>query len=168
MSKTSQHIDELASYFRFAGGEVRGGSLADIEVLLKGLESERAAVGQQLLKHLEAKTTEQGLLLVAVRRERVLGAGLGYVQDDCYWVNEMVTDGKVRGTGTALMRSFAQRARIAGKELRLQAYREGESLGFYDMLGARTVDHYNKRVLGWKKAALGALAGDVEIEAPTL
>jgi hypothetical protein len=168
MSKASVHIDELVSYFRFAGGEVRGGSLADIEVLLDGLDSERAAVGKQLLHHLQMENTDRGLLLVAVRRDQVLGAALGYLQDDCYWVNEMVSNGKVRGTGTALMREFAQRAQLAGKELRLQAYREGGSLGFYDALGARTVDHYNKRVLGWKKAALEHLAGQKEIDAITL
>jgi hypothetical protein len=93
--------------------------------------------------------------------------GLGYEQDDCYWVNDVVTNGAARGAGTALMREFAQRAQVANKELRLQALRDTGTLGFFDMLGARTVDHYNKRALGFKKAALATLAGPTTIEAPS-
>lgn len=167
MSKAKERIEELVDYFQSAGGVVRGGSLADVEDCLKELGLERQEVGKQIWRDLQKEMTH-GLLLVAERNEKVVGMGLGYEQDDCYWVNDVVTSGKARGAGVTLMREFAKRAQEAGKELRLQALQSGGSLGFYDMLGARTVDHYNKRALGWKKAGLSVLAGEKVVEAPAL
>jgi GNAT superfamily N-acetyltransferase len=165
MSKASKHIDDLVAYFGFAGGVVRGGSLADLEVLMEELKEDSAvAVGRQLQRNLDK--VKHGRLLVAEGRVgHILGAALGYEQDDCWWVCDVVSSKRVRGTGTALMQEFARRALEAGKELRLEALRDSGSLSFFDMLGARTTDHYNKRALGWNKAGLATLAGTKQVEA---
>ena len=185
MSKASERIDGLVNYFRSSGGVVRGGSLADVEEFANEDLNRRlihapwsAAPGQafsndntgMIAKQIggDLQKVTNGLFLVAEVRGRVVGMGLGYEQDDCYWINEVVSNGETRGTGTALMREFARHAQSAGKELRLQALRDTGALGFFDMLGARTVDHYNKRALGWKKTSLASLAGQPEIEIPSL
>ena len=166
MSKAGRHIEDLVSYFSYAGGRVRGGSLDDVEVLLEKMEGDRAVVAKQL--HRNLSKVKNGLLLVADNYSgHVLGAGLGYAQDDCFWVCDLVSSGRVRGTGTAIMREFASRAQELGLELRLEAYRDSGSLSYFDMLGGRTVDNHNKRALGWKALGLATLAGEKEVEAPS-
>jgi hypothetical protein len=167
VSKAGRHIEDLVSYFGYAGGRVHGGSLDDVGFLVTKLEGDAEVVARQLQRNLNK--VKDGLLLVADNYSgSVLGAGLGYAQDDCFWVCDLVSSGKVRGTGTALMREFARRAQELGLELRLEAYRDSGSLSYFDMLGGRTVDHHNKRALGWKASALNTLAGEKAVEAPSV
>ena len=169
MNKTARHIEELAGYFRGVGGEVRVGTREEVMALLGKLEAERKPVAEQMLRNLE-RVPEPILLVAATGIGGVArvptGAALAYFDEGCIWVADIVTESRGRGTGTALMRELARRAQDEGRELRCEA--RAMSLGFFDTLGARVFDRYNRRVLVWKESALEDLAGAKEKEVEAL